>query len=74
MSDDTEKIRASLTRDWQSTAQILERSGIVCTSRRCGLSKVFRTLDGDYRFGLVEKEVVEHVGRTGKATVWRLAE
>ena len=74
MSDDTERIRACLTRDWKTTVQILEESGIRCTSRKCAISKVYRTLYSDCRYGLVEKEVVEHVGRGGKATIWRLAE
>ena len=74
MSDDTERIRACLTHDWQTTVQIMEKSGIRCTNRRCGLVKVYNTLNSDRKYGLVEKEVVEHVGRGGKATVWRLAE
>ena len=74
MSEDAERIRACLTHDWQTTVQIMERSGIECWNRRCALSKTFRMLHSDYRYGLVEKQVVEHVGRGGKATVWRLAE
>lgn len=74
MSEDTERIRACLSRDWKTTVQILEESGIRCTNRRCGLVKVYNTLDSDRRYGLVEKATVEHVGRNGKAAIWRLAE
>lgn len=74
MSADTERIRACLTRDWKTTVQILEESGIRCTNRRCGLVKVYNTLDSDRKYGLVEKATVEHVGRNGKAAIWRLVE
>lgn len=74
MSEGAERIRACLTRDWKTTAQILEESGIRCTSRRIGLAKVYRALDSDRKYGLVEKATVEHVGRGGKAAIWRLAE
>lgn len=74
MSADTEKIRASLTRTWKTTAEIYEESGIACTNRHCGMSKVARTLNSDCRYGKVEKNVIEHLGRGGKATVWRLVQ
>lgn len=72
MSDDTQRIRECIIHDWQTTAQILERSGIQCLNRHCGIAKVFRTLDSDRRYGLVEKRTVEAIGRGGRASVWRL--
>lgn len=70
MSEATDSIRASLTDEWQSTKEIIEKVRMR-GDRNCRASKVYRILQSDAKYGLVELKVVEE-GPSGRRAMWRL--
>ena len=73
MSAESERVRKCLTRQWQTTGQIVDKAGL-SGDRRRQLIKVYHYLSSDAKYGLVEKSVIEHVGRCGKTAIWKLPE
>ncbi len=70
MSEATDLIHASLSKEWRSTRQISDMVKMA-GDRNCRISKVYRILSSDLKYGLVERMVVEG-GPSGKTTLWRL--
>ena len=71
MMNRRERVFSCLTSEWQTTHQILD----VLKARyddNCTITKVYRVLDSDRKYGLVEKDVV--IIKYSKTAIWRLPE
>lgn len=71
MSDENDRIRAALTDEWQSTAEIARKAGLEGLARDRRISKVYYTLKYDLTRGLVEKR--RNYCTTGTMDQWRKA-
>lgn len=66
-----ERVCSCLTSEWQTTHQILDELKARYDDN-CTITKVYRVLDSEHKYRLVEKDIV--VKRNSKTAIWRLPE